>query len=484
METEEAIQEILNDLENKENQRTFRSYLNNPELISLSSTNAERQSAPITAQTNNAFYNFTVNLPRPALDVKSIQLLKSIIPQAQCNIPDYSLVFPYYRLKCVPVDAIGRVQFLEAPRYSRDGPDNNLYYVRLLPSNYKPELYQLEIPNNNPSKYGWNKTFNDYNELLLELNKACEHDPIRPDTDMAEHFTPEDISFTFSEKYNKFVFEGNNSDTNYSSFPTWEIDTTYFVGNIVDYEGIVYRCIADISSGSSPNEDPVHWNNISQFWEDYPLFNIYIIAGYEDPNVQDLLKLIEADSSDDYFNGFTHITSIPGNKYVYGQTLARRLGFTWDGTYIIDDVDQINNLTNGIAYGGTVALFYNRMRPLPLYYTRVEEEDSTTFRQRIITTYMADGYCNLVYSSIISIYTTIIVTSSVDTQRNSNLLAMIDMNCGNLGVSMANNYIDTKLTKIQSEIYSIYIELRDENGQPYLLTNNAVVSLLLKLTYD
>jgi hypothetical protein len=61
---------------------------------------------------------------------------------------------------------------------------------------------------------------------------------------------------------------------------------------------------------------------------------------------------------------------------------------------------------------------------------------------------------------------------------------MVEMNCGNLGIAMASGFIDTKLTKVQPDIYSIYIELRDENGQPYYLTNNATTTLLLKLTYD
>ena len=60
---------------------------------------------------------------------------------------------------------------------------------------------------------------------------------------------------------------------------------------------------------------------------------------------------------------------------------------------------------------------------------------------------------------------------------------MIPMDCGNLGVAMVGNFIDTSLTKIQSDVYSIYIELRDENGEPYYLTNNATTTFLLKLTY-
>jgi hypothetical protein len=34
-----------------------------------------------------------------------------------------------------------------------------------------------------------------------------------------------------------------------------------------------------------------------------------------------------------------------------------------------------------------------------------------------------------------------------------------------------------------ADIYSIGIELRDEAGEPYPLTNNAICSFTLKLTY-
>ena len=209
-------------------------------------------------------------------------------------------------------------------------------------------------------------------------------------------------------------------------------------------------------------------------------FNTYLIAGYDDPNVKQLLQYIQENSTDD---DFLNKASIPGNQYVQGQTLARRLGFTWNGEGLI--VDNINDYyDNGIEFGGTIPLFYNRLRISPQYFP--PESTQTQLRADIlgsIDSYTADGYCNLVYSSIISIYTTIVGTSTVDTQRNANLLAMIPMDCGNLGVAMVGNYIENALTKIQGDIYSIYIELRDENGQPYYLTNNATTTLLLKLSY-
>lgn len=472
MDAEKAINEILDDLEHQplQKSRTFMAYLNAPELVSLSSTNATPQSAPISSQTDNSYFNFQVNLPRPAINVKSLQLLKAIIPQAQTSIPDYSLVFPYYRCACVPLNANGVLYFLEDPNIT------TLNYIRLIPSSTKPEIIDLSA-NVVTGSYGYNRTFADYEELLSELNKACAIDP----APLSGHYIANDVSFEYNQQQNKFVFVGNNvSEPNVFEF--WDENTSYTNGDIVNYEGIDYICIQNTegSGNDPPNVAPDYWRNISQYYEAQPKFNAYLIAGYNDPNVQTLLQTLQTQTT--AFDQ-PRVTSVPGNKYVSGQTLARRLGFTWDGTGMINNID-LENLLN-LTYGGSQPLFYNRLRPIPQYPYTIPEflEALTLSNGNVNNKYTADGYCNLVYSSIINIYTTIIGTSSVDTQRNANLLGTIEMACGNLGIAFGNNYIDTKLTKIQTDIYSIYIELRDENGQPYYLTNNATSTFLLKLTY-
>jgi hypothetical protein len=475
MDTEQAINAILEDLEHQplQKSRTFLAYLNAPELISLSSTNAVPQSSPINPQTDNSYYNFQVNLPRPAINAKSLQLLKAVIPQAQTSIPDYSLVFPYYKLRTVPTDNNGTLHFVDTPSY------NTLNFIRLLPSSYKPEIVDLSA--NIPEKiYGYNRTFADYDELLTELNKACADDPQEETTGWAfDHYRPGDVSFEFNEQQNKFVFVGNNVSTP-NGYDEWDVAQLYSAGDVVTYDEIDYLCIEQTIEGPNPSINPTEWLNVSQFYAIQPKYNAYLIAGYNDLNVKLLLR-----EADFYTTNFDQelTTSIPGNKYVESQTLARRLGFTWDSTGMV--TTNINQYyTSGVLYGSTTALFYNRIRPIAKYeiiYPELFLPDVGIMN--LCNKYTADGYCNLVYSSIINIYTTIIGTSSVDTQRNANLIGTIEMNCGNLGVAFGNNYIDTKLTKIQSDIYSIFIELRDENGEPYYLTNNATTTFLLKLTY-
>jgi hypothetical protein len=476
--TERAIEEILNDFERQplQDKRTFRAYLNQPELISLSSTNAQQQSPPISPLTFAQYYNFTVNLPRPALDAKSLQLLKAVIPQAQCSIPDYSLVFCYYKLRLLPIDSLGFVHYVDKPTYE------NLYFVRLLPSYYKPELLAVSQGEAETAEFGYNRTFNDYEELEKELKKCCINDPITNNNTGTIHnkYLPNDITFNYNRTNNKFEFLGLDLTAN--AYPTFDISLPYLKNAVVTYLGITYLAKQNVPANFNfPSAEPAFWLDTTQFDTTINSFNAYLIAGYNDPNVKLLCQTLETELVD-YNQDFTTIFSIPGNQYVEGQTLARRLGFTWNSEGMI--VDNINDvLGKGVVYGGTTVLFYNRLRFVPNYLIAELGGVLGTSQSVDSFAYTADGYCNLVYSSVISIYTTIIGTSTVDTQRNANLLSMIPMDCGNLGVAMVGNYIDNALTKIQGDIYSIYIELRDENGQPYYLTNNATTTLLIKLTY-
>jgi len=471
--TERAIEEILNDFEKQplQDKRTFRAYLNQPELISLSSTNAQQQSPPISPLTFAQYYNFTVNLPRPALDAKSLQLLKAVIPQANASIPDYSLVFPYYKLRTLPINADGQLHYVDKPELDK------LHFIRLLPSYYKKELLAT------PTLWGYNQTFNDYEELEKELKKSCINDPLDGIFITSEtSFIAEDITFNYNRAENKFNFVPLNVSTP-NVYALWANTTSYLKGDVVEYdvgggEINTYLAITDSFSNEPPDFNTAAWLDTTPFFDEWPWFNGYLIAGYNDPNVTEMLKEIQINSTESDFT----FASIPGNQAVEGQTLARRLGFTWNSSgMIIDNINFYYN--NGINYGGTIPLFYNRIRPVPPYEPDVVPPLLGLGAIEDTYVYTADGYCNLVYSSIISIYTTIVGTSTVDTQRNANLLAMIPMDCGNLGVAMVGNYIDNALTKIQGDIYSIYIELRDENGQPYYLTNNATTTLLIKLTY-
>jgi hypothetical protein len=159
------------------------------------------------------------------------------------------------------------------------------------------------------------------------------------------------------------------------------------------------------------------------------------------------------------------------------------LGFCWNGIF---DPAATADILNSVVLGTSsiTTEFLNRFRPVPQYFVRPATTGGLSAGQgSTALTYTADGYANLVYTSIVSIYSTIVYGSTLDSQRNTNLIGLSSMNAGNLGVSYFDNKINGPLRVKGADIYSIGIELRDEMNEPYPLWNSAVATFTLKLTY-
>lgn len=257
---DEVVQEIIEEqaLGRVSGAKVFRSMLNQPDMIAVSSANGITEAVIPGALGSASFYNFTCNLPRPALDVESVQLVSANIPQAQSNIPDTACVFWYY--KC--------------SEYSGKKPNiNNLLYNRLLPSTYKQEL----IPS--PTTYGWNRTFKNYRDLATELLSAgvtdlCWYNWTR-DTQASSDgdyvpYIPNDASITLNTEMNKFQMTGANVYVP-PSFITWVGGDTYALGDRVKYLGISYISLAAANTGNNPTTSPLKWrqdyNEIMADWD-------------------------------------------------------------------------------------------------------------------------------------------------------------------------------------------------------------------------
>lgn len=458
-----TVAEVLKEIEEENALKKIEIYKNfiyQPERLSISSQNAIITQTEFNTQTNNSYSNFTINLSRPLLNVKSLQLLRASIPQCSQSISDSACVFWYYRLP-TQLDINGDTFYTELPNI------NNLYMIRLLPSYYKKELI------NNSSIYGYNQTFNSYDDLLTQVNLATQNDlAYNNQISKTMPFIPNDISFNLSSN-NKFSFTGNNVNTPIT-FNSYSDIITYILNNIVSYLGNNYICKVSSSIGVIPT-NTTNWSIYIQTSN----FYTYLSAGYLDSNV--LTKQTSLNNLSETYD-FELLTDIPGQplyQNVQNRTLNLIMGFTWNGLYF-----TINQLVNPTSYteGSATPNLLNRLRPIPIYSSIVGGLLGS-YPQTTTATYTADGYCNLVFSSICSIYTSIVVSSTLDTQRNTNLLSIIPMNCPNLGVSFYNNVISTELTKINSDIYTIYIELRAEDQTPYLISNNGIITLDLKLTY-
>jgi len=212
-------------------------------------------------------------------------------------------------------------------------------------------------------------------------------------------------------------------------------------------------------------------------------------AGLNDLSSEyDMLDFVQTNGVDQYRYPFPF--GIPGQPYnpTPKRLLNSILGFTWNGQMNVQylstyQVFNVNTLTNT-----TLIQLYNRIRPVPQYISAITETNdglgaTESVQATFNPTFTANGYANLVYSSIVAVYGSIAGARTLDTQRNTSLLGMTSMNADNLGVSFYGNYIESELIANGEDLYSISIQLFDEFNEPFVLTNNAVVTLTFKMTY-
>ena len=313
-----------------------------------------------------------------------------------------------------------------------------------------------------------------------------------------------EIGETVGMNGREYICKVKNLDMNPENpVPDWSTESVYSEFTMAFVAGVgSYRARNTVGpSVLSPNNDPENWqgvfgtNNISNVWE---VIGDWAELGDSNWNPindlsADVSGLYGLSRRYDYVEQYENTelvnfpTGIGGQPFNVApeRLLNSILGFTWNGVF---NPSLLTNLpTNEVSInitGGAVSL-YNRMRPVPTYDV-VQQVNSELFRVAAATatrTYTAEGYANLVYSSIVNIYTNIIGGSTLDTVRNTNLVATTSMNCGNLGIAFHGNYIDTPLQRVAGDINELTIELRDEVGEPFFLTNNAIMTATFKITY-
>ena len=308
----------------------------------------------------------------------------------------------------------------------------------------------------------------------------------------------------------------------------WNSANTYNVPDIVYYRGVVYRALQSVPINYQPPQYPAYWERVTYWgWDNcewsstinYNLNDSVIYQGTtyrltanssfnQVPPSNANWDVIDADTFSapsyglyttsatlDFAEQIDATLNLPFPVGIQPQPFnprPRRLlnsitGFTFNGIF---NADAFQSLTTPDQERGVLSQFtaqFNRLRPIPLYEEETAGVGLGALRDPVSTAtyvYTADGYCNLVYSSIISTYCDVVGPSSIDTTKQAtNLLAVNTMNCGNLGISYYAPYLDNPLTKVQNDIYTIFVEFRDEFGDLYYFTNNAVVTLTFKLTY-
>ena len=283
----------------------------------------------------------------------------------------------------------------------------------------------------------------------------------------------------------------NNANWKFIEYSPNTSSVFWRVGDLMTYVGTIgngvffYKCIRDnnanqaspISTGGVFSTNP-YW--IPSYWT--PLTSSVNLP------VTGLYALSRTFDMADTFNGFIQYPfpiAIPAQPFnpAPRRLLNSILGFCWNGLFNPANLNTSLGASTGIPNGTTTSDTLNRIRPVPYYTSYGSGGLLTTGNSTTATVFTADGYANLVYSSIINVYTTIVSGTTLDTQRNTNLISTATLNAGNLGISFFANFLDTKLRVNNADIYSIGIELRDEMNELYPLTNNGICTFTLGLTY-
>lgn len=309
------------------------------------------------------------------------------------------------------------------------------------------------------------------------------------------------VSTTYTQfqvvSYQGLMYVSTFSGSNTGSVPTanirwalrnyvaWTNGSSYNIGKLVIYNENLYQSL--INSNTTPTSNATNWTLLGSPINAWAYSSYSVLTGLY--GLTSEFDMVEIRANGVYTINFPY--GVGGQPYNPNpkRLLNSILGFTWNGSFTPSTLTNIEPYSILILTTTQQPLLYNRLRPVPDYRTSIAPpgllgaevgQDATATTS---LTYTADSYANLVYSSIISIYADVVKASSVDTQGTTTLLALTSMNCGNLGIAFWSNYLENPLLKVQGDIYSISIQFRDEFGEPFMLSNNAVATLTFKLKY-
>ena len=176
----------------------YKSFLFQPERVSINSRiSAQATSAAYLYQTQN-FTRFSNNFKTPLFHVKSMDLLRTTMSLPVPSIPNSQTTFFYYR---IPI--VGGGDY--SPNYAALTVAN-MKMVRLLSTYvYSPSNYTAAAA----ATYGFNGIFQEYQDLVIALNKSCTADPNA--SSLGSYYVAGDISFSLDESSQKIRFTGNNA---------------------------------------------------------------------------------------------------------------------------------------------------------------------------------------------------------------------------------------------------------------------------------
>lgn len=162
----------------------FKSRVNQPSRLFVNSDD------DVSNPRSYGFNSFSINLQTPVLNASKLQLVRTTIPNALQNIPNYQLQFWYYRL----------------PTATTTPSDTYLRCVRLYPSDY--------VAPNGYTNFTRNRYVTDPSELVTLLNAAATTSG--DDNSYNPYWTTGDVVFSYSTTTKQISVTGQGSGVFYA----------------------------------------------------------------------------------------------------------------------------------------------------------------------------------------------------------------------------------------------------------------------------
>lgn len=481
--------------------KDYRSFINQPERIQITSQQDVNDYDPDRLTT---YFNFRVPLQRPALNVKSIQLARASIPNAVPSFPDTECVFWYYALPWVTTN-LGEIRLNAA-----GAPGNIAYRFDSSGNLYTPvgDLFtnsevhydgSANIVEDNATFKGWINIAG----TLYTYNYAAARDSYiaNPPTSASyvEVYTADTNILSYWLAYD--VAKIADPKINYLRYV--RLLPSYSIFNVINYSvgaTLAYNRVFDdyadllselqIAQGNDMlfDEDQNGGLGEFKFVADLIRFEFY-------PDKKKFAIYNETWDGEETTTQFTlqPATTEDANWKIASQILANR-----DSAYFIDrnfDVPaspqpftalRNMNLRLGFTFPTLSAYiqdFKATLCPWPNIFGVSPPGLGDQWEDDILRLF-APGYPDLVHTACVHLYTDITGGATYDTIANRNYLGAVPMNTPTLGVGYHSLPLNNPLTKIPTQINEIYIEMRNDNGDPFYLGNNAIVSCEFILTYN
>ena len=478
--------------------RDYRSFINQPERIQITSQQDINDYDPDRLTT---YFNFRVPLQRPALNVKSIQLARASIPNAVPSFPDTECVFWYYALPWV-TSGLGEIRLNAAGApgaiaYTFDSSGNLYTPIGDLFTN--SQVYydgSSNVVQPDAAMNGWLKIVNN----LYTYNLVAARDSQIATPPTTATYVPVYAYGTNVLTY-WLAYNGKKvADIKLNYLRYIRLLPSYSFSNLINFtklEILAYNRIFDdyqdlnteltlaVANDLLLDEEEngglgqfKYVANLIQFDFDtekkkFTIYNeTYDGAGgtqfvlqpvmLDDPNWV-LASTLLANRDTSWFQGYVEIPASP-QPFTPLKNLNLRLGYTFPTT-------SRYQLDRNATYCPWLPILGSPLGGLDDWYT-----DATLL--------YAPGYPDLVHTACVNLYTDITGGSTYDTIANRNYLGSVPMNTAALGIAFHSLPLANPLTKIPTQINEIYIEMRNDNGDPFYLGNNAIVSCEFILTYN